>query len=74
MSKKKVVYQLMRLSTWAMEMSFAIEDDEDAGMSALEAELDWLDDLSGELDEAIFVYSGSPKDRRIVHDAPAQVQ
>ncbi len=75
MSKKeKIVDQLMQLSTWAMEMSFAIEDNEDAGMSALEADLDWLDDLAGELDEAVFVHSGSPKSRRIVHAAPARVQ
>ncbi|MBU2720559.1 hypothetical protein HF563_14560 [Acidithiobacillus ferridurans] len=75
MSKKeKVIDQLMQLSSWALEMAFAIEDDEDAGMSALEADLDWLDDLSGELDEAVFVHSGSPKSRRLVHDAPARVQ
>lgn len=35
MSKKeKVIDQLMQLSSWALEMAFAIEDDEDAGMSA----------------------------------------
>ena len=74
MSKDKVVDRLMQLSTWALETVFAVEDDEDAGMAALEAELDWLDDLAGELDEAVFVYSGSPKIRRVVHDAPARVQ
>ncbi|BDB14062.1 hypothetical protein [Acidithiobacillus ferrooxidans] len=75
MSKKeKVIDQLMQLSSWALEKAFAIEDNEDAGMAELEAELDWLDDLAGELDEAVFVHSGSPKCRRIVHDAPAQVQ
>lgn len=72
--KEKIIDQLMQLSSWALEMAFAIEDGEDAGMSALEAGLDWLDDLSGELDEAVLVYSGSHKARRIVHDAPVQVQ
>jgi hypothetical protein len=43
-------------------------------MLAIEEELDWLDDLAGELDEAVFAYSGSPRFMRIVHDAPAQVQ
>jgi hypothetical protein len=74
MSKDKVVDRLMRLSTWALETAFAIEDDEDAGTAALEAELDWLDNLAGDLDDAVFVYSGSPKTRRVVHDAPARVQ
>ena len=74
MSKDKVVDRLMQLSTWAVETAFAVEDDEDAGMAALEAELDWLDDLAGELDEAVFVYSGSSKARRVVHNAPARVQ
>jgi len=72
--KERVIDQLMQLSTWALEMAFAIEDNEDAGMAELEVDLDWLDDFAGELDEAVFVYSGSPKCRRIVHDAPARVQ
>ncbi len=76
MSKKeKVIDQLMQLSSWALEMAFAIEDDEDAGMSALEADLDWLDDLAGELDAAVFMCSGSQRKLRpIVHDAPARLQ
>ena len=74
MSKGKIIDQLMRLSTWAMEAAFAIEDDEDAGMSRLEARLDWLDDLGEALDEAVFAYSGRPKARRVVHDAPARIQ
>ena len=73
--KRKIIDQLMRLSTWAMEAAFAIEDDEDAGMSRLESELDWLDDLGEALDEAVFAYSGMPpKAKRIVHDAPARIQ
>ena len=74
--KEQIIDQLMRLSSWALEMAFAIEDDADAGMAALEADLDWLDDLAGELDEAGFMHSGSPKFRRLVHvhDAPARVQ
>lgn len=76
MSKKeKVIDQLMQLSSWALEMAFAIEDDADAGMSALEADLDWLDDLAGELDEAVFMHSGSGrKPKRVVHVAPARLQ
>lgn len=75
MSKKeKVIDQLMQLSSWALERAFAIEDDEDAGMSALEADLDWLDDMSGDLDAVVITHSGSHKSRRIMHDAPALVQ
>lgn len=75
--KEMVIDQLMLLSSWALEMAFAIEDDEAAGMSALETDLDWLDDLASELDEAVFEYSGKkPGSRRllVVHDAPVRVQ
>ena len=73
--KEAIIDRLMQLSSWALERAFAIEDDESAGMAALEADLDWLDDLSGDLDEAVFVHAGSHKKaRRIVHDAPARVQ
>ncbi len=73
MSKKeKVIDQLMQLSSWALEKAFAIEDNEDAGMAELEADLDWLDDLAGALDEMVLIHSA--KTRRIVHNAPARVQ
>jgi|AOMP01.1.fsa_nt_gi hypothetical protein len=71
-SKYEIIDRLMRLSSWALETAFAIEDDESAGIADLDA-------CVGAIDESLFPWlTGGQKaldaQAAFWHHAPDRVQ